>query len=195
LDPDLVVAYESLQSGDLATAGRLYQQLLDVRPNNRDALLGLALIHQRQDDSVRARELYARLLQLNPRDALAQTGLLQTMRITDPAEHESALKMLISRYPDVAQLTLALGNLYASQQRWSEAQGAYYNALLIASRGAGPVNPDYAFNLAVSLDQLGKPAAALDYYRQAQAMARDVTPGFDPQQLTSRLAHLEQAQP
>lgn len=197
VNPDLLAAYESLQAGDLPTAVRLYQQLLDVLPNNRDAMLGLALIQQRQNNPVLARELYARLLQLNPRDALAQTGLLQTMQITDPAEHESALKRLISQYPDVAQLTLALGNLYAAQQRWSEAQGAYYNALLAASRSTeGPVNPDYAFNLAISLEQLNQPKAALEYYRQAQALAREVTPGFDLQQLNSRLDLLStQAQP
>jgi hypothetical protein len=196
VNPDLVVAYESLQAGDLTTARRLYEQLLDVLPNNRDALLGLASINLRQSDPVGARELYARLLQLNPRDPLAHTGLLQTMQASDPAEHERTLKSLISQYPDVAQLTLALGNLYAGQQRWSEAQGAYYNALLTASRGtAGPVHPDYAFNLAVSLEQLNEPRAALDYYRRAQALAAEVTPGFDPQRLNSRLAYLEQAQP
>ncbi len=197
VNPDLVAAYESLQAGDLATAARQYQQLLSLLPNSRDAMLGLALIHQRQNNPVLARELYARLLQLNPRDALAQTGLLQTMQIADPAEHESALKRLISQYPDVAQLTLALGNLYAAQQRWSEAQGAYYNALLAASRSTvGPVNPDYAFNLAISLEQLNQPKAALDYYRQAQALAREVTPGFDLQLLNSRLDLLStQAQP
>lgn len=196
VNPDLVAAYESLQGGDLGTASRLYQQVLDLLPNNRDALLGLAQIDQRQSNPVRARDLYARLLQLNPGDGLAQAGLLQTTQFSDPVELESALKRLIGQYPDVAQLTLALGNLYASQQRWSEAQGAYYNALLIASRSTGgPVNPDYAFNLAVSLEQLDEPGAALEYYRQAQALARQVTPSFDPDQLTSRLAHLEQAQP
>jgi tetratricopeptide (TPR) repeat protein len=196
VNPDLVAAYESLQAGDLATAARLYQQLLDVLPNSRDAMLGLALIHQRQNNPFSARQLYDRLLQLNPRDALAQTGLLQTMQSTDPAEHESALKRLISQYPDVAQLTLALGNLYADQQRWSEAQGAYYNALLAASRSTGgPVNPVYAFNLAISLEQLNQPKAALEYYRQAQALAGVVTPDFDLEQVNSRIASLEQAQP
>lgn len=197
VNPDLVAAYESLQSGDLATAGSLYQQLLDRLPNSRDAMLGLALVHQRQNNPVLARDLYARMLRLNPRDPLAQTGLLQAMPSADPAEHEKALQTLISQYPDVAQLTLALGNLYASQQRWSEAQGAYYNALLTASRSTGgPVNPDYAFNLAVSLEQLGEPKAALDYYRQAQALARVVTPGFDIQLLNRRLDFLStQAQP
>lgn len=196
VNPDLVAAYESLQTGDLATAGRLYRQLLDVLPNNRDALLGLALVNQRQGNPVVAREMYARLLQLNPRDALAHTGLLQTMQVTDAAEHENTLKNLMAQYPDVAQLTLALGNLYASQQRWSEAQGAYYNALLAASRGIGPVHPDYAFNLAVSLERLGEPQAALEYYRQAQALARETTPGFDLQRLNGRLDYLStQAQP
>ena len=197
VNPDLVIAYESLQSGDLATARRLYEQLLAVSPNNRDALLGLASIDLRGGNAARARGLYARLLQLNPRDPLAHTGLLQTMQASNPAEHERTLKSLISQYPDVPQLTLALGNHYAAQQRWSEAQSAYYNALLAASRGtSGPVHPDYAFNLAVSLEQLGEPAAALDYYRRAKTLSADVTPGFDPQLLNSRLDYLStQAQP
>ncbi|MGV3590440.1 MAG: tetratricopeptide repeat protein, partial [Gammaproteobacteria bacterium] len=55
-----------------------------------------------------------------------------------------------------------LGNHYAAQGRWSEAQGAYYNALLTARRSAGgPVHPDYAFNLAVSLEQLNQPQAGV----------------------------------
>lgn len=196
LNPDLVTAYSRLQSGDLLVAGQLYQEVLNGQPNNRDALLGLAMIHLRQGDQIQAGELYARLVQLNPRDPLAQAGLLQTVQTANPAEQETKLKALLDEYPDVAPLALALGNLYASQQRWSEAQEAYYNALLSAGRNTdGPVHPDYAFNLAVSLEQLNQKKAALDYYRQAQTLALDVTPGFDPQLLNSRLAYLEQNQP
>ncbi len=196
INPQLVSAYDRLQAGDLLVAGQLYQEVLMELPNNRDALLGLALVSLRQGELVAARERYARVLQLNPRDPLGHTGLLQTMQVTDPIEHESALKMLIGDYPDVAQLSLALGNLYASQQRWSEAQVAYYNALLTASRtSGGSVHPDYAFNLAISLEQLNQKKAALDYYRQARTLALAVTPGFDPQLLNSRIATLEQDQP
>jgi TolA-binding protein len=192
INPGVSTAYASLQAGDLAAAGAQYQQVLDSLPNSRDALLGLGLVRLREGQLAAARELYARALQLNPRDPLAHTGLLQTMQAVTPSEHESTLRTLIDQYPDVAPLPLALGNLYASQQRWSEAQGAYYNALLIASRNSsGPVNPDYAFNLAVSLEQLNQGKAALGYYRQAQALAREVTPGFDPQLLTSRLDFLQ----
>lgn len=195
-NPQLQSAYERMQAGDLLLAGQLYQEVLMALPNNRDALLGLALVRFRQNDAVAARALYARLLQLNPRDPLARTGLMQTVQLLDPVAHENELRTLLNEFPDVAPLSMALGNLYASQQRWSEAQGAYYNALLAASRGTeGPVNPDYAFNLAVSLEQLNQRKAALDYYRQAQALALAVAPGFDPQLLNSRLAYLEQNQP
>ncbi|HEY0964132.1 MAG TPA: tetratricopeptide repeat protein [Pseudomonadales bacterium] len=191
VNPDLAAAYAHLQDGDIAAAGSLYRQVLATLPNNRDALLGLALVHMREGQDANARELYARLLELNPRDPLAHTGLLQTVQSGSPAEHENALKALIGQFPNVAQLTLALGNHYASQGRWSEAQAAYYNALLTARRGTnGPVHPDYAFNLAVSLEQLNQPQAALDYYRQAQALAAEVTPGFDPQLLDDRLDYL-----
>jgi tetratricopeptide (TPR) repeat protein len=192
VNPDLVSAYARLQDGDVAGAGALYRQVLAALPNNRDALLGLASVHMREGRPANARELYARLLQLNPRDPLAHTGLLQTMQAGSPNEHENTLKQLQDQYPNVAQLTLALGNHYAAQGRWSEAQAAYYNALLTARRNAsGPVHPDYAFNLAVSLEQLKQPKAALDYYRQAQLLAADVTPGFDIQLLNSRLDYLD----
>ncbi|MGV3590439.1 MAG: tetratricopeptide repeat protein [Gammaproteobacteria bacterium] len=196
VDPDLASAYARLQEGDIAGAGALYGQVLATLPNNRDALLGMALVHMREGRSANARKLYARLLELNPRDPLAQIGLLQTMPSGSPAEHENVLRSLIAQFPNVAQLTLALGNHYAAQGRWSEAQAAYYNALLTARRSTGgPVHPDYAFNLAVSLEQLDQPQAALDYYRQAQALAAEVTPGFDIQLLNSRLTYLVEQAP
>lgn len=194
-NPQLVSAYAMLQRGDLLAAAQLYQEVLGEYPNNRDALLGQAQVSMRQDDVAAARTGYARLLQLNPRDPLARTGLLQTMQGVNPQEHESELKTLLAEFPDVAPLSYALGNLYAGQRRWSEAQAAYFSALLAARRSGGAIHPDYAFNLAVSLEQLNQPTAALDYYRQANSLALEITPGFDPGLLRSRLAYLEQNQP
>jgi tetratricopeptide (TPR) repeat protein len=102
----------------------------------------------------------------------------------------------LQRYPNLAPLHFALGNFHAGQQRWSEAQSAYFDALLHANRDTlNPVSPDYAFNLAVSLEQLQQPQAALNYYRQALSLSRSSPPGFDPALLQSRLEILEQAQP
>jgi len=89
-----------------------------------------------------------------------------------------------------------MSHLYAAQQRWNEAQGAYFNALLFAHQSDEPsVNPDYAYNLAVSLEQLDQPITALEYYRQAQVLADVFTPGFDMEALNRRIAFLEQSRP
>lgn len=189
-------AYNAVQDGDNAGAIALYQQTLMQIPNNRDALIGLASLYARMGEAATARQLYLRLLKLNPQDAYARTGLLQTTQNNGNPAYESELKALLSSYPDVAPLHFALGNFYAANQRWSEAQPAYFDALLNANRSnSGPVSPDYAFNLAVSLEQLQQPGAALNYYRQAQELAMNSTPGFDQNLLRSRLAFLELNQP
>ena len=81
--------------------------------------------------------------------------------------------------------SFALGNLYAAQARWSDAQEAYFEAYSRA-----PENPDYAFNLAISLEHLGQRQPALNYYRQAVEVAQSRPHGFDPAQAQSRIAEL-----
>lgn len=194
LNPALNAAYESYQQGDYDAAGRLYQQVLRSEPNNRDAMLGLASVYVKQANIPMSQTLYARLLELNPRDAVARAGLLDTSRGDDPLRQETELKAMISAYPSVAPLSFALGNLYATQNRWNEAQGAYFDALLSAKSAinAGPVSPDYAFNLAVSLERLNQQRAALEYYREAAEFARNSAPGFSMALLNQRLDYLEQ---
>ena len=195
IQPTLQTAYDKLVEGDVRAANELYQEVLSQFPNNRDALLGFASVQLKFDNRNGARNTYARLLQLNPQDALARTGMLQTLPVTDAAAYESELLALKQRFPTLAPLSFALGNHYASNGKWHEAQTEYFDALLQARRepGAGP-NPDYAFNLAVSLEQLGQKAAALEYYKEAESLATRVKPGFDPMMLRQRLSELEQRQ-
>jgi tetratricopeptide (TPR) repeat protein len=107
--------------------------------------------------------LYREILERDPRNASAQAALLDLLGSSDSQAAESRLKTLISREPS-PHLYQTLGNLYADQQRWADAQAAYFEAY----RGA-PENADYAYNLAVSLDQLRQYAAALGYYERALA--------------------------
>ena len=48
---------------------------------------------------------------------------------------------------------------------WTSAQSAYFEASKLA-----PHNADYAFNLAVSLEQMRKPHLALEQYQRALAL-------------------------
>ena len=52
--------------------------------------------------------------------------------------------------------------MYADQGNWPAAQTAYFQAHHLAR-----ANPDYAFNLAVSLEHLSQPKLALNFYQQA----------------------------
>lgn len=192
VNPDLDAAYDNYQRGDLANSSRLYQQVLAAEPTNRDAMLGLASVYVKQNNVAMAQNLYARLLELNPRDPLARAGLLDTVQ-DDPVRREAELKTLINAYPGSAPLSYALGNLYAAQNRWNDAQSAYFDALLAAkSANAGPISPDYAFNLAVSLERINQLQPALEYYREAANYAQRAAPGFDMSLLQRRMDFLEQ---
>jgi tetratricopeptide (TPR) repeat protein len=155
-------AYAAYQQGQLDRAQQLYAQAA-ARERSTDALLGLAAIAATQNRESDAVRLYREILEHDPRNSTAQAALLDLLGNSDSQATESRLKILIDRDAS-PHLFQTLGNLYADQQRWSEAQSAYFEAY----RGA-PDNADYAYNLAVSLDQLRQHAAALTYYERALA--------------------------
>jgi Tfp pilus assembly protein PilF len=165
LNPALREAYANLQSGDTDRARALYGKVAQDEPLNIDALLGLAYIAAQENRSEDATRLYVNILQLNPRHAIAQAALIGLMGRADPAASESRLKQLIAREPSPF-LHFILGNLYADQGLWSQAQQSYFQAHTLE-----PGNPDYAYNLAVGLDHLRQQKLALDFYRRAEQLA------------------------
>jgi tetratricopeptide (TPR) repeat protein len=185
VDPLTDQAYDAYQRGDLNAARDSYQRLLVREPNNRDALLGLAAIDLRLGNVETAAARYQRLVELDPRDAQAVAGLTALRGPIDPAASESQLKNLIAVQPDAMNLYFTLGNLYARQARWSDAQEAYFKAYT-----SDPENADYAFNLAVSLDQLRQKSPALDYYRRALTLSDKRPGGFDRAQALARVQDL-----
>lgn len=196
INPQIVQAYAAFQQQNYLEARAQYQQVLLQQPTNRDALLGLAAVALRTGEPQQARTQYAKLLELDPRDALAQVGLMETMPATNPQEVEYTLKRLFSEHPDVAALAFSLGNLYAAQGRWNEAQQSYYDALLSAKASASAaVAPDYAFNLAVSLERLNQLPAAYNFYREALTLSQNAPYAFDIRVLRERLDVIERVLP
>ncbi len=185
LDPLLEQAYEALRKDDLAAASALYLRVLAREPNNRNALLGLAVIDLRTRNFESAESRYLRLLELDPRDTQAVAGLTALHRQIDPVQLESRLKTLIANQPEATHLYFTLGNQYAQQSRWTEAQAAYFIAL-----SADPGNADYAFNLAVSLDQLRQFKPAIEYYGRSLALAEKYPGSFNRAQARARIEEL-----
>ena len=185
VDPQLEQAYGAFQRGDLPQARDLYQKVLQRESGNRDAMLGLAAIDLRTRDFEMAETRYLRLLELDPRDPYAMAGMIAIRGQVDPVQSESRLKNLIATQPEVPHLHFALGNQYATQRRWPEAQAAFFKAYSLDSE-----NPDFAFNLAVSLDQLHQTKPALTYYQRALALASAHNASFDKTQVSNRVAEL-----
>ena len=185
VDPLVEQAYQAFQRNDLAAARDGYQRALLREPTNRDALLGLAAIDVRNGQLSSAEARYLKLLEIDPRDSHAVASLITLRGQLDPVASESRLKTLIATQPEAALLHFSLGNQYAQQSRWTEAQSAYFKAYSV-----DPENADYAFNLAVSLDQLHQGKLALEYYQRALALTEKRAASFTPAQARLRVQEL-----
>ena len=188
VDPLVEQAYQAFLRNDLAAARDGYQRALAREPTNRDALLGLAAIDVRNGQLNSAEVHYLKLLEMDPRDSHAVASLIALRGPLDPVASESRLKTLIATQPEAAQLHFSLGNQYAQQSRWTEAQVAYFRAYSVDSE-----NADYAFNLAVSLDQLRQRKLALEYYQRALALVDKRAASFNPAQARSRVQELSKS--
>lgn len=178
-------AYTLYQSGDLAGAQSIYLAVLNESPDNIDALLGYGAIALRQGKTARAVEAHGHVLRLDPDNDTALAVLVGLNKSTDLNGAESALNSLIQDNPEQPFLYFTLGNIYAAQQRWPEAQQAFFDAHRTDSS-----NPDYALNLAISLDRMGQQPAALDYYNTALQLAEQHPGGFDPSAILARIQSL-----
>lgn len=178
--------YESLRRGDFAAARRGYAAALASDPTNADAHLGMATIEARSANRAAATEHYRRVLELDPRNATALAGLAALADFSRPDALEAQLQADLARLPESAALQFTLGNLYAAQARWSEAQAAYFEAHRL-----DPGSAEIAHNLAVSLDHVGQRRLAAGFYRRALEGARGRVPPFDAAAVARRLAELD----
>jgi Tfp pilus assembly protein PilF len=182
---DVAAGYEALRTGNLAQARRDYAAALAADPANVDALLGLATVEARGGSRTAAASHYRKVLDLDPRNATALASLAALTEFSRPEAIESQLRGDAARYPQSAALRFTLGNLYATQGRWSEAQLEYFEAHRL-----DPASADIVLNLAVSLDHLGQRRVASEYYRRALAAARTQATQFDPAPVERRIGEL-----
>ena len=110
-------------------------------------------------------------------------ALLEQLKTNQPV---GRLLVQLGFVSEATHLYFTLGNQYAAQARWAEAQEAYFRAFT-----AEPDNPDYNYNLAVSLDQLRQRKPALEYYRKAIALGASRPAAFDLARARARAGELE----
>ncbi|HEU4645250.1 MAG TPA: tetratricopeptide repeat protein [Burkholderiales bacterium] len=186
IHPGVAAGYAAYQAGDLERARAEYGRALRDDPANRDALLGQAAIETRALRYDAARGIYRRLLLADPRDPYAHAALLALPAAQpDPVAAESRLKGLLAGGAEEGVLHFALGNQFAQQARWGEAQRSYARAAAM-----DPENPDYAYNVAISHEHLRQPQAALEHYQRALSLGLRRTSNFDPSTAQARVQQL-----
>lgn len=187
VDPTLLSAYQAFSRGENASAQQQYRQVLQLDVRNVDALLGMAAIAQRQGRDADAQGWYQKVLEIEPRNTIAQSAMISPQAHIDAVGTESRIKGMLAQQPEAANLHASLGNLYAEQGQWPSAQEAFFNASRFA-----PNNADYAFNLAISLDQMGKSNLALKQYQRAlELLNKSGASSPDRAQLEARIKALQ----
>ncbi len=185
INPTITYAYQAFRAGNYSQAEAFYRSVLYRHPDNRDALLGVAAMAVHRGRLHEAQQYYRHLLNLNPRDSVAMAALFNLQKTTPGEITESQIKLLLDREPNAPHLHFSLGNLYARQARWAEAEQAYFQAYSNNNQ-----HPDYVFNLAVSLDQLGQTETALNYYRKALELADRQPVNFNTSEILARIRSL-----
>ncbi len=178
-------AWLAYNRADYTRAGEAYESVLQQEAKNRDALLGMAAVAIKNDNLKKAKESYQLLLKLDPRDQVANAAMANLDKTTMGSQEESRLKSLLQQQPSAFHLNYALGNYYAGQGKWPEAQAAYFKAWQ-----GDAENANYAYNLAVSLDQLGKSKEALRFYRQCLVLAENQAISFSITDVQTRINSL-----
>jgi Flp pilus assembly protein TadD len=179
--------YEAFKQQDYKASERLYKKANKAEPNNRDALLGLAAIASKQQRYEFARQKYLQLRYLNPKDSLAIAGLSAIQNKINSELSESELKFMLREQPESAHLYFALGSIYATQKKWADAQSSFFSAW-----SAENTNADYAFNLAVSLDQLGKKTQAKQLYELSLKLDQTNKGNFSKETVEKRIKILNE---
>ena len=179
-------AWQAYQSGEYNLARERYEQVIGGN-SNVDVQLGLAAIAIQQHHREYAVQYYQQALLLDPRNATALAALATLGEARYAAETEEKIRQLLGQQSS-AILQFSIGNLYAGQQRWREAELAYFESFRGDSR-----NADYAYNLAVSLDYLRQYQAAVTYYMKARDLAQSGGAHIDISQLNARINQLQSA--
>ncbi len=184
VDAALNKAYAAFQAGDLDNAAKLYNTARIADPGRRDTLLGLGAVALKRGDLPRAYDYYAEVLKRYPTDPVASAAVFN-MTEAEGEGGAARLRLLLDGHTDAAYIHAALGNWYARRGRWADAQQAYFDAARLDL-----ASPDYAFNLAVSLEHLGQGTSALGYYQKSLALRATRGASFNSQAAQDRIQAL-----
>ncbi len=158
--------YES-QNKPVEAIGQ-YQKAISISPNNLEAMVSLARLHDRRGESTKAIEVYQKALKAHPKSALVHNDLgLCHARQKQYQRAMEALNKAIALQPSNPKYRNNLATVLVEQGRTDEAfqQLAAVNSDAVAH-----------YNLAYLLDQKGQSGLAVQHLQQAIAKDQSLGP-------------------
>lgn len=187
VDVNVMRGYIALSQNQFSQAREAYSQVLTSNPTQRDALLGMSYAHEALGNTDQAISTLRRLVELYPRDSDGMSALY-LIGGGDLMAEETRFKQLLERSEHPAALHYTLGVIYFEQRRLGEAERAFSRASSLS-----PTQPDYAYNLALALDQLGRSRDAARQYAVALNLSNQTSAAFSRDLARTRLRILTAA--
>jgi Tfp pilus assembly protein PilF len=183
---ELERAYNALLAGKSDSAIPIYEDILTGDPKNKEALFGLASTYHRAGQIDKARALYGKLLEIEPKHRDGLNNFLVLLADEAPQEALAQMEQLEGQNPGFSPIPAQMAIIYQKLGDQDKAVDKMYRALSIA-----PENITYRYNLAIMLDRSGKFGEAGQLYSQIlDAHAKgEVIPG-DAAKIQQRLTFI-----
>ncbi|MET0155830.1 MAG: tetratricopeptide repeat protein [Rickettsiales bacterium] len=157
----LYEAFDALVEGQYAAAVAMYKEVLAEKPDNADALFGIAGAYHKLGQVAQARPYYEKGVALAPERDDMLNNFLALLGEESPENSLIELKKLEAVSPDLAAVPAQIGIIYYNLKDYSSAVAALKRAVAIDDD-----NGYYLYNLAVALDKGGKASEASYYYNK-----------------------------
>ncbi|MDX1949286.1 MAG: tetratricopeptide repeat protein [Rickettsiales bacterium] len=153
-------AFDALSMGLYEVAVTYYKQVLEILPNDKNALFGLATSYHRAKQFSNAKEIYKKIINddIENTDALNNYIILLSEEYGDSAIPK--LEKLWQENKEISVIPAHIANLYYAKNDLKKAIEYYFQAVSVA-----PENVDYKYNLAVLLEKYGASDLAVKYYK------------------------------
>ncbi|HEU5048216.1 MAG TPA: tetratricopeptide repeat protein [Rickettsiales bacterium] len=179
-------AYQNLLAGNQEGAIELYKEVLQIQPNNKLALFGLATTYHRAGQPQLARPLYGQLLVIDPNNVEGLNNYLVLLADEAPEEALVELGRLEKTHPDFSPIPAQMAIIYEKQGNYPAAVQQMTTAINLA-----PENLRYRYNMAIILDHKGDWENAAELYKELlTASERGEKIAADPDEIQQRLTFI-----
>lgn len=152
-------AYDNLIAQKYDIAAGYYNEVLNVEPKNEMALFGLATTYHKNGQLDAARDIYGRLLEIDPTHREGLNNFMALLSDEAPLDALGELQELEKNSPDFSPIPAQIGIIYTKLGDYPKAVNKLSQALLLS-----PENLSYKYALAVALDKMGEKQKAADLY-------------------------------